>query len=287
MNNDIIQFKDVRYRYPRTKKSVLKDINLNIKRGEFIAVVGENGAGKTTLCKCINGIIPHSERGRFKGTILVDNMNTRETETVVLAQKVGIVLEDPETQLFTTNVANEVAFGPENLNIPVDEILKRVAWALKVVRLEGYEDRPPTALSGGQKQRLAIAAALAMKPEIMVLDEPTSQLDPLGTEEVFQVIQKLKEDYGMTIIMVSHKVEEVIEFADRVCVLSHGRIKAIDEPGVIFKDRSLFAEVQINTPYTFALANYLQEYGNITMKDCITIDEGIAEVGRILSEAGQ
>lgn len=283
MIDDIIQFSGVKYRYPRTKKNVLKDINLNIRKGEFIAIVGKNGAGKTTLCKCINGIIPHSERGRLRGEILVDNLDIKRTSTAILAQKVGIVLEDPETQLFTTKVMNEVAFGPENLNIPVDEILERVAWALKVVRLEGYEDRPPASLSGGQKQRLAIAAALAMKPEIIVLDEPTSQLDPLGTEEVFRVIQNLKKEYGMTIIMVSHKVEEVIEFADKVCVLHNGSIKGFDKPGIIFKDKELMDEAHINTPYTFALANYLKDHGNIKMRDCSTVDDAIIEIKNIVN----
>jgi len=283
MSDNFIEFKDVRYRYPRAKKNVLKNINLSIKKGEFVVVVGENGAGKTTLCKCINGIIPHSERGRLRGEVLVDGHDTTKISTADLARKVGIVLEDPETQLFTTSVANEIAFGAENLNVPVNEILERIAWALKVVRLEGFEDRPPSALSGGQKQRLAIAAALAMKPEVMVLDEPTSQLDPLGTEDVFKVIQKLKEEYRMTIIMVSHKVEEIIRFADKVCVLHGGKVAAFDSPGVIFKNKRLFEEVRIKTPYSFKLANYLNENG-IVMNGCISIDESVTEIKRILSE---
>jgi energy-coupling factor transport system ATP-binding protein len=286
MSDNIIEFKDVRYRYPRTKMNVLKRINLSVKKGEFVVIMGENGAGKTTLCKCINGIIPHSERGRLRGEVLVEGHDTTEIATADLAQKVGIVLEDPETQLFTTSVANEIAFGAENLNTPVDEIMERIAWALKVVRLEGFDDRPPTALSGGQKQRLAIATALAMKPEVMVLDEPTSQLDPLGTEEVFEVIQKLKEEYEMTIIMVSHKVEEIIRFADKVCVLHEGSILAYDIPGVIFKDKKLFEDVQINTPYTFKLANYLKEHG-VSMNDCITVDESVEEIKRIVCEGGK
>ena len=213
----------------------------------------------------------------------MEGQDTVEISTAALAQKVGIVLEDPETQLFTTSVANEVAFGAENLNIPVEEIRKRIDWALKVVRLEGFNDRPPTALSGGQKQRLAIAAALAMKPDIMVLDEPTSQLDPLGTEEVFEVIQELKEEYGMTIVMVSHKVEEIIRFADKVCVLHNGKILAYDRPEIIFKDQRLFEEVQINTPYSYKLAGYLEETAGVVMKDCVTVDECVSEIRNIVA----
>jgi len=257
----IIKIENLSYRYPRTKKWVLKDINLEIKQGEFLAVMGENGAGKTTFCQCINGVIPHSQRGKMKGRVIVAGINTVESSVSRLAQQVGMVLEDPETQLFTTRVRDEVAFGPENLNMPVPEILERVSWALKVVRLEQHADRQPTALSGGQKQRLAIAAAIAMKPKILVLDEPTSQLDPVGTEEVFTVIKALKDEYGMTVIIATHKSEEIAKFADRILVLKEGQVQALASPQEIFSNTKLLKENWIRSPQVSELATYLAEQG--------------------------
>ncbi|MFH1635229.1 MAG: ABC transporter ATP-binding protein, partial [Chloroflexota bacterium] len=161
---------------------------MTVPKGELLAVMGENGAGKSTFCQILNGIIPHSAGGRLRGTVLIEGIDTQESSVGQLSTKVGIVLEDPETQLFTTSVLNEVAFGPENLLMPVDEILERAKRVLKLVRLDGYEDRPPTNLSGGQKQRLAIAAGLVMQPSILVLDESTSQIDPLGVVEVLSLV---------------------------------------------------------------------------------------------------
>ena len=257
----VIRFENMSYRYPRRKNWVLKDINLEIHKREFVAIMGANGAGKTTLCECINGIIPNSAQGKMKGRVVVNGKDTQETEVAELATQVGIVLEDPETQLFTTVIRNEVAFGPENLKVDPDEIRRRVEWALKVVGLEEYADRQPTALSGGQKQRLAIATALAMGTEIMVLDEPTAQLDPLGTRDVFEVIRELKESLGMTIIIATHKSEEIAEFADKVCVLKEGTVQAYDTPRVIFSDTELLMENWIRPPQVSELASYLAKRG--------------------------
>ncbi len=278
----MIEFRNVAYSYPAAEKKALKNINLKINKGEFVALIGENGSGKTTLCKCINGIIPHSERGCLSGQVLVKGRSTAELPTAGLAREVGIVLEDPETQLFTTSVANEIAFGAENLNLPPQEILKRMEWALHLVRLEGLEKQAPSTLSGGQKQRLAIAAALVMKPDIMVLDEPSSQLDPLGTEELFQVIKELKNRYGMTIVMASHKMEELIRFADKVCVLQEGEILAFESPESIFTNKTLFENLQLDMPHGFKLANYLEAH-RISIKNCRTIQESKEAIKKLLS----
>jgi energy-coupling factor transport system ATP-binding protein len=282
---EIIRFEDVRYRYPRTDKWVLKGINFSVKRGEFIALIGENGAGKTTLCKCLNGIIPHTERGKLKGNVFSAGLNTRTAYTSELALHVGIVLEDPDTQLFTTTVLNEIAFGPENLLQDPEEIRKTARWALEVVRLQGYENRPPTALSGGQKQRVAIASVLSMKPEIIVLDEPTSQLDPLGTEEVFEVIDELRNNYGMTIIMASHKMEEIIRFTDKVLVLHKGEILAFDTPQKVFQNEELFRKIKVDIPSPIELASYLQKR-SIPVKTFSTIEEGETEIRSCLRLEG-
>ncbi len=273
MNDPIIELKDVSYRYARSKRYVVNELNLSVKRGEFLAVMGENGAGKSTLCQILNGIIPNSMGGRLKGSVLIDGLNTQEAGISQLATKVGIVLQDPETQLFTTSVLSEVAFGAENLSVPPDEIRERARWALEVVRLTGFEDRLPTALSGGQKQRLAIAAALAMRPQILVLDEATSQLDPLGVVEVMSVVRQLKEEYGMTIIMATDQSEEISRVADRVAVLDKGRLVVEGTPREIFADTELFEKIMIRAPQVSQLGARLKKSGYALPLMPITIDE--------------
>jgi energy-coupling factor transporter ATP-binding protein EcfA2 len=261
MQKPIITLKNVSYRYPRSKAWVLKRIGLEIGEGEFLAVMGENGAGKTTLCRLFNGIIPHSQAGTLRGTVTVDGIITSESSVAVLAAGVGMVLDDPEAQIVTTLVRGEAAFGPENLLLPPGEIRERTSRALEAVGLSEYSDKPSAVLSGGQKQRLAIASALAMAGKVLVLDEPTSQLDPAGTREVFSVIREIREKYNMTVIMATHNSEETAEFADRVCVLKDGAITACDTPGAVFKNTELLRENWIKPPDVSELANYLRERG--------------------------
>ena len=206
MNENLIEVKNLSFRYPNSEEYNLKNVSFEVKRGEFLVVMGENGAGKTTLCKALCGIIPHSQEGVCWGDVFLDGENTKEQKLAYLCKRIGIVLDDPESQIFTTEVQDEVAFGAENLEMPVEEIAKNVKWAIDVVRMNGYEENDPTQLSGGQKQRVAIASAIAMLPSVLILDEPTSQLDPIGTVEVFEVIRAIKEKYDITIIMVTHKL---------------------------------------------------------------------------------
>jgi ABC-type cobalt transport system, ATPase component len=219
-----IEVQDAYYRYLSSKDFVLKGINLKVKRGEFVSVMGPTGAGKSTLCLTLNGIIPHFLGGELVGQVRILGRDTRCCDVSELAQKVGLVFEEPESQLFCTSVEDEVAFGPENLGIPPTEIRKRIDWALQVVRMIEYKHKPPFKLSGGQKQRVAIAAALSMLPEILVLDEPISGLDPIGKMEVLSVLGDLKKRQEMTIIMVEHESEEIAKFSDRVMVLDEGKI---------------------------------------------------------------
>ena len=261
MPEAIIRLEEVSYQYPRSDKWVLKNISLEIQKGEFVAVLGENGAGKTTFSQLFNGVIPHSQSGDLRGNVTVSGMNTKEYTVGKLAKHVGMVLEDPETQLFTTKVASEVAFGLENLSTPVEEIEANVKWALDVVGLTDFADRHPTALSGGQKQRLSVAAAIAMKPEVLVLDEPTSQLDPIGTIEVFDVLDELKNKYGITIIIATHKGEEVARVADKALVIRKGKVAAFDTPDKIFEDVALLKKNWIRPPQVSELANDLAGMG--------------------------
>jgi len=230
----IVRIEDLSYQYPRSASPVLHDINLCVQKGEFLGIIGPTGAGKTTLCLALNGIVPQIHGGRFFGRVTVAGLDTVETPIHELAQHVAIVFQDPETQLVTNSVEDEVAFPLENVCIPREEILRRIAWALSAVRLEGKQKKHPSELSGGEKQRLAIAAALAMQPEVLVLDEPTSQLDPMGSQEVFATVRELNARLGITVIMVSHASEELAEHADRVALLANGELVAIDSPARMF-----------------------------------------------------
>jgi energy-coupling factor transport system ATP-binding protein len=238
----IICLKDVSYTYPRDKKYALQNINLSVMEGEFLAVMGETGAGKTTFCRLINGIIPHLSGGKLYGNVLIDGQNTHETSVPQLALKVGMVLDDPDAQLFTSTVRHEAAFGPENLCLPVEEIEQRINTALTAVGLDGFEDRSPATLSGGEKQRLSIAAALAMKGKILVLDEPLCRLDPQGAQEVMSVLKDIREKYRITVIMSAFDSAMMAEYADRVCILKKGSVAAFDTAKNIFTNRELLEE---------------------------------------------
>lgn len=268
-----VSLQGVYYQYPDAGSYALQNVSLGIAKGQFVVLMGSNGAGKTTFCQLLNGIIPHSLGGSLAGTIKVAGLETVNHKIAGLSQKVGMVLQDPETQLFTGSVKSEVAFGSENLGIPTQEIWERLKWALKVVRLEEFMDRTPAALSGGQKQRLAIASVIAMRPEILVLDEPTSQLDPVGSYEVFSVVKDLNKNYGMTIVMATHHSEEIAEFADRIIVFEQGSIIADDTPKSIFRQQELLKRTWIRAPQVSALANYLQEKGLSLPIFPITIEE--------------
>jgi energy-coupling factor transport system ATP-binding protein len=245
---NIINIENVCYSYPREKKPALEGVNLSIKEGEFFAVMGENGAGKTTLLRLLNGIIPHSLGGRLRGTVTVDGERTDKSTVARLALKAGMALDDPDAQLFTSSVGSEAAFGPENLLLPPEQIEERVEFALEAVGLSGFRGRKPATLSGGEKQRLAIAAALAMKGKILVLDEPLCRLDPDGAQEVMSVLREIRRKYQITVVMASHESEKMAEAADRVCVLKDGRVAACDTAEKIFADRDFLEENGIQPP---------------------------------------
>ena len=248
MNEPIAVLDKVSYMYPRSSAPVLRDISLGIRRGEFLGLIGPTGAGKTTLCLTLNGIVPQFYGGRFFGRATVAGLDTLDHPVSRLARHVGAVFQDPETQLIATSVENEIAFALENLCVPREEILERIPRALAAVRLEGAERKHPHELSGGQKQRLAIAAALAMQPDLLVLDEPTSQLDPVGEQEVFAVVRALNEELGVTILMASHAAEQMAEYADRVALLSHGELITIGTPDAIYSRIDLLHEHDLRPP---------------------------------------
>ena len=230
----IIEAKGLTYTYPIGEKPAFEDVNLRIEKGEFVIITGPSGCGKTTLCRCFNGLIPHFYGGKLEGEITVCGLPVKEHPTYEIAQHVGMVFQNPENQLFALSVEKDVAFGLENLGVPREEIRKRVDWALKTTGTYDLRNRAPYELSGGQQQRVAIASVLAMNPEVIVLDEPTSFLDPIGAEQIFKVINHLNKDLGITIVLVEHRLDMISKYASRVLIMQNGRIALDGDPREVF-----------------------------------------------------
>lgn len=221
----IVELKDITYKYPLTHKPVLQNINLRVDEGQFVAVIGPNEAGKSTLCYTIAGFVPHFFKGELTGTVEVAGQDSSKASLHEWVLNVGLAFQNPFNQISGAKytVFEEIAFGLENIGVPREEMKQRVEDALKLTAISDLADRSPYSLSGGQQQRVALASILVMQPKVLVLDEPTSQMDPIGTREVFGVIRTMTEK-GMTVILVEHKVEWIANFADRVIALHEGQI---------------------------------------------------------------
>ena len=262
----------------------LRDVSFQLKRGELLAVMGPNGAGKTTLCYIISGIIPNIYGGERKGKVQVFDFDPWDRAIYEIAEKCGIVLQDPETQLMMPDVRMELAFGPSNLGVPKEEIYRRIGEALRIVGMEGYEDRSPRELSGGQKQRVALAAVLTMHPELLVLDEPTSQLDPIGTSEVLTAIRTIKEERGATVIMTSHKTEEITGLADKVLILHEGRVAAYGSPEEVLTQVELLEKVGVKVPHVAQYFHKLREKRREEVGIPITLEDAVRRLRRLIDE---
>ena len=230
----LIETKDLTYTYPGAIKPSIKEVTITINKGDFVILTGPSGCGKTTLCRCFNGLIPHFYNGTLEGTIDVAGINVADTPIHELARHVGLVFQNPENQLFALSVEKDVAFGLENLAVPRDEMRKRVDLALKMTGISDLAERPPHELSGGQQQRVALASVLAMQPDVMVLDEPTSFLDPVGAEKIFEVINELNQKFGITIILVEHRLDLAAKYANHVIVMDDGKVALTGSPREIF-----------------------------------------------------
>lgn len=253
-----VQVSDLTFSYSEeAPRPVLRDVSLDVRRGEFLAIEGPTGSGKTTLCLALNGIIPHSTPGLFKGNVVVAGRNTKGASVPELAQDVGVVYQDPESQLFGLTVEEDVAFGLENIGIPRAEMRDRVAWVLEAVDLVGLENKAPNSLSGGQKQRLAIASVLAMRPRIMVLDEPTAELDPVGKQEILRVVRRLCEEFKLTVVLVEHECEFIAEFADRVALIADGEMVTQGMPQGFYSFLSDRPEYLVRVPQVAELGSRL------------------------------
>ncbi len=266
----MISVKNLSYSYKTAKAQTkaLDNVNLEIKKGEWVAVIGPNGSGKSTLARHLNALcLPET------GTVTVEGMDTRLPEMIwKIRQKVAFVFQNPDNQLIATTVEEDVAFGPENLGFSPKKIKERVFYALQAVGMEEYRESAPHLLSGGQKQRVAIAGALAMNPDYLVMDEATSMLDPQGRQEVLNTLKNLNENLGLTIIYITHFMEEVV-FAHRVVVMESGKIKTMGTPREIFSQGDDLVKMGLDFPEITLLAGKLAKKGWLKKGDILTLDE--------------
>lgn len=253
------------------EKVALEGINIEIKSGEFIGIIGHTGSGKSTLIQMFNGLLKPTE-----GEVLVNDqdINGEKVNKKEIRQKVGLVFQYPEYQLFEMTVKDDVAFGPKNLGLDANEITARVQYALDAVGLdETYYEKSPFELSGGQKRRVAIAGVLAMKPEILILDEPTAGLDPKGRNELFKQLQKMHHELGLTIVLISHSMEDVAKYAEKLFVLYKGKIAYQGTPREVFANGKKLEEIGLAMPQIRYIMETLKEKGMPVTEDVLTVEE--------------
>lgn len=271
-----IKIKNLNYIYAEGtpfEKTALKDINLEIQDGEFVGIIGHTGSGKSTLIQHLNGLI-RATSGELEVNGIKIDKNSKNLEN--LRQQVGLVFQYPEHQLFELTVAKDIAFGPKNLGLNTEEIAKRVKEACELVGLgEKYMEKSPFELSGGQKRRVAIAGVLAMQPKVLILDEPTAGLDPKGRDNILGKIKALHQQTGMTIILVSHSMEDVAEYVDRVIAMDSGQIILDGNPHEVFSQRDTLLSVGLNVPQITELVFTLREKGFELPENIITIEEAL------------
>ena len=276
-----VVFQNVNFTYTGDSEPALKDISITIHQGETVLIAGPAGAGKTTLCRCINGLVPHYFRGHLEGKVLVGGIDTKASSISALSHVAAMLFQDPSSQLVNPTVFDEIAFGPENYGVPREEILSRVKESIESMRLNGYEDRSPHALSGGEQQACALAAIVSMRPEVYVLDEPTSNLDPIGSMRVLSHLSELSKSEKATTIIVEHKLEELLHLVDRLIVMQEGRIVAEGEPRKMLEDAESLSKLGLKTPQTALLFSRLRKF-DPSLKMPLTFDEAVSEMSAFL-----
>jgi energy-coupling factor transport system ATP-binding protein len=276
--------KDLSFRYNGSAQDCLSGTSLEVRRGEHVAIIGPSGAGKTTLCLCMAGVVPHIVQGDLRGEVLLFGKPTTRQTVGELSRQVGIIFDDPEVQLFNVTVEEEVAFGPQNLGLERDQVLARVEEALEWTGSSSLREAAVNTLSGGEKQRVAIASVLAMRPPLLILDEPTSMLDPAGTRQVFEVLERLRSREGMTIVTVERNVERLAEFAERMYMLAGGTIVAEGEPADVLSRVELLIEKGLEPPQVTMLEHGLRPVLEPGTRYSMTVPEASLYLSRFLKE---
>ena len=272
------KIENVNYKYPLEDKQALKNINIEIKKGEFWAVIGKNGSGKTTFCNMLRRFVPDFYKGELTGKITLEDKELKDYSQKELVQKIGFVFQNPFTQIsgVKDTVFEEIAYGLENLGLDKEEIISRIEKILKLLEIEKLRDRNPYDLSGGQKQRVALASIIAMDPDILVIDEPTSQLDPKGTEDIFKIINLMANE-GKTIILVEHKLELIAEYAQNILVLDEGEIILSGKAEEVLNNKILLEKEIGMTQYSI-LAYELEKSGKVELEEIPITKEKTVEL---------
>ena len=276
----VIAARNLTFTYAGSNRPAIEDLSVSIDKGEFVVVTGPSGCGKTTFARCLNALIPSFYRGEMSGGISVLDIDVSGSTTSELARKVGFVFQNPENQLFSLAIERDVAFGPENLGLPREETRRRVDWALKITGIEDIRQAAPYELSGGQQQRAAIAAVLAMEPEVMVLDEPTSFLDPLSAVQILEAIAGLRSKLGITIILIEHRLDVVSRYANRILIMDEGRIVLEGPPSKVFGEEAKLLGVGI--PKVSMLFSLLSKDGFDLGEIPVTVEEASRRIRRRL-----
>jgi energy-coupling factor transporter ATP-binding protein EcfA2 len=276
-----IAAKKLSFTYAGADKPSMEDVDISIEKGQFVVLTGPSGCGKTTFCRCLNGLIPNFYSGDLKGELEVDGLNVAGETTAELATHVGFVFQNPENQLFSLSVERDVAFGLENLGVARGEAIERVRWAMDATGILDLRNKAPYELSGGQQQRAAIAGVLAMRPSIIVLDEPTSFLDPKSAVEIVEVIAKLSRELQLTTLLVEHRLDVVSRYADRVIVMDKGKVALDGIAREVYSDTARL--IGIGLPKVTMLFQLLRKDG-FQVGNPITVEEATAEARRLLTE---
>lgn len=281
---DSIQIKNLTYRYPTSEADVLKDVSFTVKKGELCAIVGANGSGKTTLCNAIRGFVPKFYKGEISGEVLVNGRDVKEDPDGKNALEIGFVFQNPFTQIsgIASTVYEELAYGLENMGVEPEEIRQRIERIMELTKIQEFRDRDPYQLSGGQQQRVALAAILVMDQDVLVIDEPTSQLDPQSTDDVFEII-KLMKSMGKTIVLVEHKMEQIAEYADQIIVLDGGQVVMEGTPKEVFSDPDCL-KYHTRLPQSTRIALELKKEGANLSEIPVTVEETVGMIRTAMEE---
>ena len=276
-----ISAKNLSFKYAGAETPSMENVSISIEKGEFVILTGPSGCGKTTLCRCLNGLIPNFYTGDLTGELEVNGVNVSGKTTAELSSHVGFVFQNPENQLFSLSVERDVGFGLENMGVPREEAIERVQWAMRATGIFDLREKAPYELSGGQQQRAAIAGILAMRPSILVLDEPTSFLDPKSAEEIVAVIAKLSHDIGLTTLLVEHRLDIVSRYANRVIVMDRGKVELNGTPSEVYNDQARL--IGVGLPRVTMLFHLLRTAG-FEVTNPITVEQASEDLRRLLTK---
>ncbi|MBR0512948.1 MAG: ATP-binding cassette domain-containing protein [Clostridia bacterium] len=278
----MICFKDLSFTYKGEKAPALSEINLTVEDGGFLGIIGPAGAGKTTLARAITGMIPHHYTGDFYGSVAVNGLDTVDTSIDEISRMVGMVFQDVESQIISPLVEDEILYGLENFGVPREEIPQRMAEALQKVGIADLQERSIASLSGGQRQKVAIASIIALKPQVLVLDEPTGELDPRSSRQIFSLLKELNEEQGITVILIEQKIMLLCEFAKQLAVVSGGKIIRQGNTRDVLAHADELQALGVNCPRVTTLSRMLSEKTGAAQPVCINLEEAEKMVRRLI-----